>query len=56
MLTSGCAAFAGEIQEAVHGNDVSKVKKLIDKNPDLFSTKMRMVSRLYIWRRQTGNV
>jgi ankyrin repeat protein len=38
-LTSGCVAFAGEIHEAVHENNVSKVKKLITENPDLVFSK-----------------
>jgi ankyrin repeat protein len=39
MLTSACAALAGEIQEAVHNNDISKAKKLIKKKPDLVFSK-----------------
>jgi ankyrin repeat protein len=40
-LTSGCVAFAGEIHKAVHENNVSKVRKLIKKNPDLVFSKDR---------------
>jgi hypothetical protein len=55
VLTSCCSALAGKIHEAVHENDIPKVKKLIQRNPDLiFAKDLRMDSRLYTWRRRTA--
>ena len=39
VVTSCCTLFAGVIHEAVKGNDISTVRKLINDNPDLVSSK-----------------
>jgi ankyrin repeat protein len=39
VLASSCTALAGEIHHAVHENDIPKVKKLLQDNPDLISAK-----------------